>query len=339
MNSRRRCRVGLVSIALLATHGIAGAQPRAPAPPPASSTPPPPSSLVPPLAESLSGAAKESYESGKQLFGFADFTGALIKFQAAYDVARDPRLLFNMATCESKLHHYAKSLVLMQRYLKDSGALLSDQDKAEATAAVAAFTPLTSTLTVTSEPGATVTLDDQVLGTTPLDPQTVDIGVHKLRVSKPEFHDFTSDLTVSGGTAVAVPATLAPVVHEGKVVVRAPDKAAIYIDDVAMGVGQFSGSLKSGGHTLRVTAQGMLPFQYEVLVQDDQTRDIPVSLQPQPWKVPVWAWVAGGVVVAGGLGVAAYFIFKPGPAQYTGATGTLAPGTVQASVPLHLVSF
>lgn len=322
-----------VSLAASAAHAQQPA-PAAPPAAPAAAAPP----ATPSLSDTLTGTAKADYDSARMLFGVSDYAGALIKFTSAYGASKDARLLFNTATCESKLHHYAKALGLMRQYAKEGGALLTDQDRADADAAIKAFEPLTSTVTITvSEPGSTVTVDGEIVGQAPVAPLLIDIGVHKIKVSKPEYQDFAEEITVSGAAQFSVDARLAPVVHAGHVSVRAGSSDVITMDGVPVGSGGlWTATIKSGGHTLRVTCEGMLPYQTEVLLEDGQSRDIPVTLQPEPRKglLPAWAWIAGGVVVAGGLGVGGYFLFKPS-SSYTGPAGNLAPGIVQANAPIH----
>lgn len=305
-----------------------------PAPPVAAVAPP----AAPSLAESLSGTAKADYDAAKLLFGVGDFGAALIKFSSAHDASHDPRLLWDVATCEGKLHHYAKAVGLLRVYLKEGGGLLSDQDRSDADQTIKAMEPLTSTMRVSvNEPGASVYLDEQLVGQTPLEPLLVDIGVHTLRVQKDGFEGSAQEVTVSGGAQLSMDFHVRPIVHEGHVSVHAGPNDAIAVDGRPVGVGAWTGALTSGGHTVRVTAEGMLAYQSEVLVQDGQSRDIGVSLDPEPRKglLPAWAWVAGGVVLAGGLGTGAYFLFKP-TSQYTGPAGNLGPGLVQASAPIHL---
>ena len=310
---------------------------QAPSPPTSPSAPPAASAAPPSLGESLTGDAKSNYEAGKLLFGVSDFAAALIKFTAAHDASKDPRLLWNMATCEDKLHHYAKAVALVRAYLKEGGSLLSDQDRSDADGTVKAMEPLTSTVRLgVNEPGADVYIDDLLVGQTPVEPQLVDIGVHKVRVHKAEFEEVSQDVTVSGGATVSLDVYLRPIVHEGRVVIHAGARDAIALDGQSVGVELWAGTLKSGGHTLRVTASGMIPYQAEVLVQDGQTRELNVTLNPEPSKgiLPTWAWVAGGVVLAGGAGVGAYFLLKP-TSKYDGPSGNLGPGLVQASAPGH----
>src|SRR5688572_33443050 len=74
-----------------------------------------------PLSEALTGDAKAAYEGGKLLYGDGDFAGARVKFQAAYETAKDPRLLWNVAVCEKGLRHYAKVVELTKKYLEKIG--------------------------------------------------------------------------------------------------------------------------------------------------------------------------------------------------------------------------
>jgi hypothetical protein len=313
-----------------------GAAPAAAAAAASSAAPaPPPPPTTPSLADTLTGTAKADYEAGKLLFGVSDFGAALIKFTSAHDASKDPRLYWNIASCEGKLHHYAKAVGMLRTYLKEGGALLSDQDRTDATQTMTAMEPLTSTMRITSnEDAAEVYLDDQLVGQTPLDPMLVDIGVHKVRVHKAEFDEASEQVTVSGGATLLVDLKLKQTLHEGRVSVAAGPKDSIAVDGQPVGIGQWAGTLRSGGHTLRVTAPSMLPYQSEVLVQDGQSRTISVTLNPEPSKgLPAWVWVGGSVLVAGGLGTGAYFIFKPS-SQYNGPVGNLGTGVVQAGAPV-----
>ena len=278
------------------------------------------------------------YESARMLFGVNDYAGALIKFKSAYAASKDARLLWQMAACEGKLHHYARALGLMHLYLKDGGLLLSDQDKADADGAIKAMEPLTSTVEVKSnEVGADVSVDGEVVAKTPLvEAIRVDIGDHKILVHKDGFHDFAKDVAVAGSGQVAVDAPLTLITHEARLSVHAGPKNAVVVDGVPVGLGIWSGTLKSGDHQLRVTGEGMQPYQTEVLLQDDDTRNVDVTLIPEKGGgIPAWAWIVGGVVVAGGLGTAGYFLFQPAKSQYTGPAGNFGPGVVQASTPVR----
>ena len=322
---------------------VALAQTRVPAAPPvprapaAQAIPPPPAPPAPPaqtaprsLSESLLGPAKADYDAAKLLYGDRDYRGALVKFEAAFAASKDPRLLWNMAACEKELRHYAKAVADINRYVVESGAMLSEQDRAEATAKRDTLQAFVSPVAVrVSEPDADVLLDGEVVGRSPLGaPIVADIGERTFTVRKAGFREFVQTVQVSGPASLDV--QLLPEKHEGRLEVRAPEGAQIRIDGQLMGVGSWSGTLASGTHALSVTAPHTRAYQSEVAIRDADTRTLSVMLEPdERGGIPAWVWVTGGVVVVGGAATAGYFLLKKSPAT---ETGTLSPGTVQIQV-------
>jgi hypothetical protein len=57
-----------------------------------------------PLSQVLQGAAKNAYDVASLLYKQGDFAGAEAKYSQAYDLSKDPRLVFNMAACERGRH-------------------------------------------------------------------------------------------------------------------------------------------------------------------------------------------------------------------------------------------
>ncbi len=299
----------------------AAAPPPAPEPPPA----PPPPAGPPPLSETLTGDAKADYESAKLLFSDGDNAGAAIKFKSAYEKSKDPRLLWNMAACEKNLRRYSLALKQLRQYLAEGGDKLTDQDRAEAQELIKVMEPFTAKLKINvSEPGAEVYLDDELLGTSPIEPVVVDFGPRKIRVHKAEFEDATKEIPVGGAAEVSVDVPLVKIVHEGRLNVRTQPDASIAIDGKVVGGGSWSGVLPSGGHLVRITAPKKLPYQSDVYIQDKESRDLNVTLDNEPSKgVPTWIWVAGGVLVAGGLTTAGVLVFGGGDPTYEGPRGNL----------------
>jgi len=285
------------------------------------------------LSDRLQGPAKANYDAGKLLFGDGDYSGALLKFSAAYDTAKDPGLLWNMVACEEKLRHYAKAVTNIDRYLSEGGAVLTDQDRADAKSLRDTLTAFTAPITITvNEADADVLLDGEVVAHSPLKgPIVADIGERHITVRKPGFRDFTTTLKVS--TATTIDAQLAKETHEARLDVRAPDGAAIKIDGNSVGIGTWGGVLPSGGHTLNVSAPKMRAYQTELTLLDNQPRTVDVALEPESKNggVPAWVWIVGGVAVAGGATIAGYALLHKGDTFAPATPGTINPGTVQVS--------
>lgn len=279
-----------------------------------------------PLSQTLTGVAKAEYEAGKILYQDGDHANALLKFKRAYEVSNDPRLLWNVAACEKNLRHYTKVLTAIEKYQKDGGALLTDDDRKDADDLVKTVRTLVSTLHVkVEEPGAEVFVDGEKVGQTPLAaPVLVDVGARKIRIAKPGFKDFERTEQVAGATDVTVTAKLEKDIHEGRLVVEASQGDAISIDGKVIATGRWEGVLPSGGHLLKVSAPKKIAYQSEVLIQDGSTRRIPITLQAEKGfpLVPVLAG-AGGVLVAAGVITTIVILTRPATPEAT--PGTIAP--------------
>jgi len=234
-----------------------------------------------PLSQTLTGEAKAAYDAGKLLAGDGDYAAAAIKFKAAYDLSSDARLLWNIAACEKAQRHYAHTMALVRQYLDTGKELLTEADRREAKALLDAIESFTVRMTIAvSEAGADVFVDDERVGTAPLvGPVTVDIGQRRITAKKAGFKDATQQLQVGGSTTASVELKLEQDVHQGHLTVRTQADGRISIDGAAVGKGTFEGPLKSGGHTLRVEADGMRAYQSEVTLADDEKRSIDVPLE------------------------------------------------------------
>src|SRR4051812_1715450 len=80
--------------ALLAGPSLAAAQPGKKKPAAAA---PAPAATQPSLSATLTGMARAEYEAAKSLYQDGDFTNAIVKYQHAYELSKDPRLLWNVA--------------------------------------------------------------------------------------------------------------------------------------------------------------------------------------------------------------------------------------------------
>jgi hypothetical protein len=345
MRSQTRGKPGIlllaaVTAAFLTTGGAAAqapplrppqtapGQPPPPAPPPAAAAPP----AAPPLSETLTGMAKAEYEAGRILYGDKDFGNAIVKFMKAHELSKDPRLLWNIAVCEKNLRHYSKMLADIQRYRTEAAALLSDDEKAQSVEIIKTVEAFVSRMKLTaSEDGAEVFIDDEKVGETPLPgPVIVDVGARKIRLTKKGFKEALVTKEVTGGGELTVIVDIEKEIHRGRLAVNAGPNDILSLDGKVIGKEHWEGSLQSGGHTLKVTAQGMLPYQSEVVIQDEKARRVDVTLTPVPRDATKTVlWIVGGAALAAGAAVGGFFLFKPQTAQP--AVGTISPGTVALS--------
>jgi hypothetical protein len=265
------------------------------------------------LGETLRGGAKEAYVSAELLFNNGDFRGAIAKYQQAYDLSKDARLLFDMALAEKNLRAYARMQRLLERYEHEAAATISADDRASVDAALAAIKNLVGVVTITTNvPGASIAIDDDPVGTTPLaEPVAVDLGRHTVTARKEGYETASLTMNVVGGARTTQALTLAAQVHAGHLLVTAEPGSVILIDGRITAKERFDDQLPAGAHEVSVTAPGKAAYKAEVDLRERETRTLQVTLPDERHGIGAGWWVAGGVVAAAGLGVGAYFLFKP----------------------------
>jgi hypothetical protein len=138
----------------------------------------------------------------------------------------------------------------------------------------------------------------------------IDPGPHQITATAPGYVTWRTEVTITSGVQrLDIPVLVketAPIErpHEGSLTVHSQPDAAITIDGMAFGTGTATGKLKSGGHTLRVVAPHMLPFQTEVQIGIDETRTIEVPLEPAlaiaaPHEAPTATYELGASLMSG----------------------------------------
>jgi hypothetical protein len=266
-----------------------------------------------PLGKSLTGDAREDFESAEVLVNNGDFAGAYAKFGQAYDLSKDPRLLFNMAICMRNQHDYARMQGLLVRYKNEAAQSMSPKEKADVDNALATIRNLVGTVKVSaSEAGAAVTVDGEAVGTTPIDePISLNLGKHTFGIRKDGFEPATRELEVAGGSETPLSLTLVVKPHVGRLIVVSDDDATVSIDGAIATKGRFDQQLAAGPHEVQVTEPSKLPFKAQVDIRDGETRSMDVTLEAEKHGAKVWPWIVGGVVLAAGASVGGYFLFRP----------------------------
>ncbi|WP_437661610.1 PEGA domain-containing protein [Sorangium sp. So ce1182] len=279
----------------------------------------------------LTGLARAEYEAGLVLFQDGDHANAIIKFERAYELSRkQPRVLWDIALCRWHLKRYSEVLATIEELLREGGPELSPQERQDAGALLQATEPYVSRLQLlANEKGAAVFVDGRPVGSTPLDKRVLlDVGKREIRIAKRGFKDVTITRTVAGGGETALSVVLEKEIHRGRLIVTAGPGDLIAIDGSVLGRGAWDGPLPSGGHTLRVSAPGMMAHQAEVMLKDNQVRRIDVRLTPPTEHgLARWMWLGGGAALLAGAVVAGALVFLPEPAT----PGTVDPRTVRVA--------
>ncbi len=133
--------------------------------------------------------AKQHFKAGKALMKVDDFKSAAVEFEASIELYRTKNALFNLAQCLRALHRYGEALFTLENLSVEFGGQLSPQMTASVEAYQKEMRSLVASLEIVVKPsGATVRVDDRVIGENPLDTALiVSPGEHAIEVSLDGF--------------------------------------------------------------------------------------------------------------------------------------------------------
>jgi hypothetical protein len=135
---------------------------------------------TPPSDEVIREAGKH-FQRGVTLYSETDYRGALVEFRRAYEITSNGSVLYNIGETEYQLRDYAGALTTFERYLIEAGP--TDSHRAEVESNIRELRTRVGRLTINTIPrGAEVSVDDRVIGKTPLDVPVV-VGVGHVRVT------------------------------------------------------------------------------------------------------------------------------------------------------------
>lgn len=163
--------------------------------------------------------------------------------------------------------------------------------------------PTEGTLSFTGDyPGAEVLIDEAVIGTMPLDPVTLPVGSHTVRIRRPGYTEYTDVVTVSGGADTEVWVDMLAL-SEVLEVETTPAGAHVFVDDVFLGDTPTEVELIDGERRIRLHLPGFEEVTRTVTAvagtRDTLSLDlvaIPEDDGEQWYESPItWGAVGGGV--------------------------------------------
>jgi hypothetical protein len=158
-------------------------------------------------------AAGEHFARGVRLYEEQDWRAALIEFERAVTLAPRFEVLYNVAQCHYQLQDYAGALRAFERYLTDGGGQIEADERARVETTIEDLRGRVAQVRVeTNVSGAEITVDDVVVGTTPLsEALLVSEGRRRVAASKPGFVPFSRFVDLAGRDTTAVNLVLAPI--------------------------------------------------------------------------------------------------------------------------------
>jgi hypothetical protein len=162
--------------------------------------------------------ARMHFERGVALMTAEDWDAALAEFDRSLELSATRSALFNRGMCLKALHRYIEALRAFRQWREEYAGAAGTEERESVDSAVAQLQGFLGSLAISvSVAGATVLVDGQPVGTSPLPaPLPVEVGPHTVEATLEGCEPAREQVTITSGesrdvalvlTAVAPPAT------------------------------------------------------------------------------------------------------------------------------------
>jgi hypothetical protein len=181
------------------------------------------------FGDAAAAEADKHFKRGVDLYKDNDYRAALVEFQRAYDTLPSWQVLYNIGESQFQLQDYADALKTLQRYLAEGGKKVHYRRRKEVEKDIEKLKTRVAVLKVsTSEPGATITIDDAPIGTSPLpDSLIVSAGRRRVTATLGSRPPVTEVVQVAGGDRLTVSLTIPPEPPKVQVVQVKPQPSVV----------------------------------------------------------------------------------------------------------------
>ena len=150
--------------------------------------------------------AQDRFRRGIDLYAEGDFTGAMVEFTRAYELAPTFKLLYNLGQISYQLQDYATALEHFTTYLSEGGDQIPDDRRREVEQEIPRLRRRIGALTIqVDEVDSEILVDDVFVGRSPLSaPVAVNVGSRRVEIV-PRTGDLRAQVVdVAGGETVTV---------------------------------------------------------------------------------------------------------------------------------------
>ena len=237
------------------------------------------------VREELPDNARREWDAARELLEANDSAGALVEYLRAYELSKNPRVLYNVGVCEKNLRHYARAVARFKQEQAEGQGKLTPDEMQNVKDVISSLEQFVSAVEVTSnEAGATLFIDQDEAGITPLaGPVPIDVGPHVLRLHKDGFADATQSVMIAGGAPAKATFAIEPLVKKTAVTIAVTGApvANIVIDGIDMGQAPFKGDLAAGRHTFEAQSQGYVTARQTTDVVFKTPLSLTLALAPE----------------------------------------------------------
>jgi PEGA domain-containing protein len=251
---------------------------------------------------------------------------ALAGYKRAYELSRDPALLYNMGHALEALEDYPGALAQYLEFQRTAPPDLKARVPRLDDLVTEMRTKVAAVSIHGNVAGARVLLRDKALGVIPSSGQldvSVNAGPAHLEVVADAYSPFVRDVELPRGGSISIDVQLIPTERAGVLVVNTtPAGGEVTVDGRALGVAPVEASVAAGMHEVLANRAGFHATSSSVVVAVHERKEIVLSLeQTPPLYTRWWFWTGVAVAIAGGVVISYAALTERAPDK-----GTIAPG-------------
>jgi len=239
------------------------------------------------VREQLPPDAQKQWDIAVDLTKRGRWDGARTSFLAAYDISKNPRVLFNVAVCEKNDGKYARAVATFKRELAEGAGKLTADEERDVKAQITGLESYVAQLTIeVSEPGAEIFVNGTKVGVSPLSgPVAVEHGTQNILVTKAGFGDARETTTMNGGTSGKVSLKLLSSDRTSLVTVTVvgPPNAVVKVDGNERGTAPWKGqvAVSAQAHQFSAEAPGFVPATQAAVVKEGEALNLTLQLSQE----------------------------------------------------------
>lgn len=233
-----------------------------------------------------------------------DWATALKEYRAANAAQKSAAAEEGIAVALYELKEYGEAYDAYEALLKDFGASLPPPKKKAAEGRLKELGEKTGGLTLkVNEDGAEITVDDRVVGKSPLaSPLRLSPGPHRLKVTKEGFLPLEQVPNVNAGAVTPLDVSLAKDARKAHLVVKEASgaEAVVVVDGITLGKTPFEGDVEPGAHQimLRTSSLASAPQNFEL--ERGKTKELTLDVKSSAGRLEVRVHESQGTIFLDG---------------------------------------
>lgn len=281
--------------------------------------------------------AKELKARGDELSRTQKYAEAIALYRQAYQLGKDPAVLYNQGRAEDKLGDSAAALESFSRFQAEASPELLAKVPGLARLIERLEGEVARLTVLANVPGARVTFENHVLGEVPITKRVLNAGVGTLEVTREGHYPARLEVELSPGESVTLQLELRTRETSGLLLITSElDEVTAFVDEREVGRVPAEVALSPGEHRIRVAKDGYRDETTTVVVRAGAEKGL--NLDPRPVKRKLvqrwWFWTAVGGVVAGGVAATV-----AATTEKDGTRGDFSPGELSAPLTAGTIRF